>query len=291
MAGRFIYINGQYVERRCTCISAEDRGYQFADGVYEVFPCVNGELWDFREHMERLYSSLAAIRIFHSPDMKAFELLVFALLRKNRLESALVYIQITRGTAMRAHAFPPDTGITTVISTYPFDAHEKDRQAEKGIQVLSQPDIRWGRADIKSISLLPNVLAKQAAAESGCSESWLVRNNTVTEGTSSNAWILDADGTLVTHGKDRSILGGITRERIAGCAVNLGIPFREAAFTVGQAKSAREAFISSATNTVMPVISIDGTLVGNGKPGPVTLMLRKDYAEKVSRLRRPDFRI
>ena len=278
---RIAYVNGRYVRQDMAAASIEDRGYQFADGIYEVCLVIGGRLWDLDGHLARMKRSLAELRIEQPMGRAALEVVIGELLRRNRLADALVYIQTTRGVAPRNHAFPTDVTAPVMVATArPFDLDASDAQAERGVGVVTQEDIRWGRVDIKTISLLPNVLAKQAAAEAGCAEAWLVRDGRVTEGSSSNAWIVAADGALVTHPKGREILGGITRETALACAHDLQIKVREEAFTLEEAKAAREAFITSATSLVMPVAAIDGPPVGDGGPGPVALRLREAYKNR-----------
>lgn len=278
---RIAYVNGRYVRQDAAKVSIEDRGYQFADGIYEVCLFVSGRLWDLEGHLNRLHRSLSELSIPTPMRVEALQVVIFELLRRNRLKSALVYIQVTRGTAPRNHPFPKgDVPPALVLTVRPFDLDQSDAVAERGVGVITQPDIRWGRVDIKTVSLLPNVLAKQAAVEAGCAEAWLVRDGKVTEGTSSNAWIVDGEGVLITHPKGNEILGGITRETAIACAKELQISVREEAFTLDQAKSAREAFITSATSLVTPVVSIDGAPIGDGVPGEMTLRLREAYKNR-----------
>lgn len=275
---RIAYVNGRYVRQDIAQVSIEDRGYQFADGIYEVCLFIGGRLWDLEGHLARMDRSLSELRIERPMGWAALQVVMFELIRRNRLNDALVYIQATRGTAPRNHAFPQsDTPPALVITARPFNIDQNDVTAERGVGVITQPDIRWGRVDIKTVSLLPNVLAKQAAVEAGCAEAWLIRDGKVTEGSSSNAWIVDAQGALITHPKGNEILGGITRETAIACAQDLQIQVREEAFTLDQAKAAQEAFITSATNLVTPVVSIDGEPVGGGRPGPVAMRLREAY--------------
>lgn len=272
------YVNGSYAPMRDAQVSIEDRGYQFSDGIYEVCLCIAGRYWDFDGHLTRMERSLRELRMDAPMSRDALQIVMGQLVRRNGLKDALVYIQATRGVAPRNHVFPPaDTPTALVMTAKRFDLDGSDAIAAKGVGVITQPDIRWGRADIKSISLLPNLLAKQAAKDVGAAEAWLVRDGAVTEGSSSNAWIVDRDGALVTHPKGFEILGGITRETALSCAAELQIKVHERAFTVAEARDASEAFITSATNLVMPVITIDGAPVGNGAPGPVALRLREAY--------------
>ena len=282
---RIAYVNGRYVRQDSAAVNIQDRGYQFADGIYEVCLYIGGGLWDLDGHLARMERSLDELRIERPMGRAALEVVIAEVLRRNRLGDALVYIQATRGVAARNHPFPPDgTRPALVVTARAFDVDASDAQAEKDVGVITREDIRWGRVDIKSVSLLPNVMAKQAAQEAGCAEAWLVRDGRVTEGSSSNAWIVDGDGALATHPKSNEILGGITRETAIACAKDLQIRVREEAFTPEEAKAAREAFMTSATSLVMPVTAIDGTPVGDGAPGPVALRLREAYKNRARAL-------
>lgn len=272
------YVNGAYVEMNDAQVSIEDRGYQFADGIYEVCLVIGGRYWDFAGHLDRMERSLSELRMSAPMPRAALQIVMTQLVRRNRLKDALVYIQVTRGTAPRNHAFPPpDTPPSLIMTAKRFDLNGSDAIAATGVSVITHPDIRWGRVDIKTVSLLPNVLAKQAAKDADAAEAWLVRDGVVTEGSSSNAWIVDGDGALITHPKGFEILGGITRQTALSCAADLQIKVKERAFTVDEAKSASEAFITSATNLVTPVIAVDEAQIGDGKPGPVALRLREAY--------------
>ena len=275
---RIAYVNGVYQETEDAAVSILDRGFQFADGVYEVVLCVNGALWDAAGHFARWRRSLDALEIAEPVSERALRLIIDRLLRRNRLATALVYMQATRGTAPRDHPFPKSpVAPSLAITIRPFDIAASNAKAEVGVAVVGAPDIRWGRVDIKSVSLLPNVLAKEAARRRGAAEALLHRDGVVTEGASSNAWIVTPEGGLVTHPLGRSILGGITRETVMGVAQNLQFSVEERPFTIDEAKSAREAFLTSATNLVTPIVRIDEEIVGNGAPGPVAKRLREAY--------------
>ncbi len=278
------YVNGSFVPMRDALVPIEDRGYQFADGIYEVCLYIDGRYWDLDGHLTRMERSLRELRMAAPMSREALQIVMAELVRRNRLKNALVYIQATRGVAPRNHAFPPpQTPPSLVMTAKRFDLDGSDAIAAKGVGVITQPDIRWGRVDIKTVSLLPNVLAKQAAREAKAAEAWLVRDGVVTEGSSSNAWIVDSDGTLITHPKGFEILGGITRETALACAADLQIKVHERPFTVNEAKSAAEAFITSATNLVTPVVSVDGAPIGDGAPGPVAMRLREAYKLRARR--------
>jgi len=276
--GRIAYVNGRYVPHEDARVHIEDRGYQFADGIYEVCVVINGRYWDMEGHLDRMDRSLRELKIDPPMDRAALKVVMAEVLRRNRLKNALVYIQATRGVAPRNHPFPEQPVLTSLVMTAKrFDIDQSDVKAQKGVSVISQPDIRWGRVDIKTVNLLPNVLAKQAAAEAGAAEALLVRDGHVTECSASNAWIVDKDGALITHPKGNSILGGITRAKVLACAEELQIKVIERAFTLDEAKAAPEAFLTAATNFVMPIVSIDGAQIADGKPGPVARRLREAY--------------
>ncbi len=284
---KIAYVNGQYAPLRYAMVHIEDRGYQFADGIYEVCLVINGRYWDMEGHLARMERSLGALGIRSPMGSAPLKTVMNELLRRNRLRDALVYIQVTRGVAPRNHPFPVDDIEPALIMTARrFDLDQSDAQAAKGVAVITTPDIRWGRVDIKSISLLPNVLAKQAATEAGAVEAWLVRDGKVTEGSSSNAWIVTEEGVLVTHPKGNEILGGITRETAIACAKDLQMRIEERAFTISEAKNAAEAFITSATNLVTSVVSIDGAKIGDGAPGAAANRLREAYKERARRISR-----
>ncbi|MBV5258640.1 D-amino-acid transaminase [Synechococcus moorigangaii CMS01] len=276
---RIAYVNGQYLPIDAPAIQIEDRGFQFADGVYEVWLVRDGVFLDHAGHLARLKRSLGELRITLPMSDAALDVALRETLRRNRLGDALVYLQVTRGVARRDHAFPAKpVRPSIVITVRPAPRAPVAARAETGIAVITQDDIRWKRCDIKSISLLPNVLAKQAAREAGAFEAWLVNEGgEVTEGSSSNAWIVTGEGALVTRPAGNDILNGITRQRIIRIARAQGLRFEERAFTVEEALEAREAFISSATSMVMPVVSIDGRPVANGAPGSLAEALRASY--------------
>ncbi|MGP1273947.1 MAG: D-amino-acid transaminase [Caulobacterales bacterium] len=276
---RIAYVNGQYLPIDTPAVQVEDRGYQFADGIYEVWLVRDGVFLDHAGHLARMKRSLGEIRIPQPMSDVALDIALRETLRRNRLTDALVYLQITRGVSRRDHAFPAGTiRPSVVITVRPAPRAPVSARAEAGIAVITQKDLRWKRCDIKSISLLPNVLAKQAAREAGAFEAWLVNEaGEVTEGSSSNAWIITGEGRLVTRAADETILNGITRQRILRIAKAQGLVFEERPFTVDEALGAREAFVSSATSMVMPVVSIDGRPIANGAPGSLASALRASY--------------
>ena len=275
---RIAYVNGAYVRLRDAAVHIEDRGYQFADGIYEVALFVGGKFWDLDGHLARWERSLRALEIPAPMDERALRLVIGKLVSVNRQGDCYVYMQASRGVAPRNHPFPVEgTRPSLVITVKPLNLTKLNANAKKGISVITQPDIRWGRVDIKSTGLLPNILAKETAKKAGAGEAWLVRNGKVTEGGSSNAWIIDANGALVTHPLGNQILGGITRQTVIRCAESLQLRVEERAFSVEEAKSAREAFITSAMNLVTPVVAVDGHKIGDGKPGAIAPRLREAY--------------
>lgn len=271
---RIAYVDGAYVPLAEAAVSIEDRGFQFADGIYEVAAALNGRLFDWPEHAARLRRNLAALSIAEPMSLKALELVGRTLLRKNGAASALLYIQVTRGHARRDHPFPAAARPTLVMTARPFDYAPRVRQQATGIKILTQPEQRWARCDLKTIGLLPNVLAKQAARQAGAFEAWMVEEDgTITEGASTNAWIVTQDGTLVTHPADRKILPGIMRDTLMRLARGAGLTVEERPFDLDEVGTAAEAFITSTTAPCLGVISVDGRRVGGGNPGPMSLRL------------------
>jgi len=280
---RIAYVNGRYLPRAQAKVSIEDRGYQFADGVYEVCEVRGGRLIDERRHMARLDRSLNELRIARPMSPAALSIVLRETVRRNRVCDGIVYLQITRGVARRDFAFPPaDTKASVVVTARCNDLARLELLAAEGIAVVTVPDIRWQRVDIKSVALLPNVLAKQTARDQGAREAWLVdAQGRITEGASSNAWIVSRDGKLVTHPLGRDILAGVTRSVVVDMLTAQGLTFEERAFSVEEAYAAREAFVTSASQIVLPVVSIDGRPIGNGAPGLIAAALRRDYHRHV----------
>lgn len=276
---RIAYVNGRYVPRGMACVSIEDRGYQFADGVYDVCEVRGGRLVDEKLHMARLQRSLSELHIAMPMSLSALGVILRETIRRNRVRDGIVYVQITRGVARRDHAFPnPPVAPAIVVTANRLDPNRFTALAEEGVAVITLPDNRWGRADIKSISLLPNVLARQTAREQGAREVWLVdRDGFVTEGAASNAWIVTAGRHLVTRKADRSILQGVTRGVVLAAISAQGLVLEERPFTVAEAQAANEAFLTAASQLVMPVVKIDGKKVGNGRPGPLSRALREEF--------------
>jgi len=275
---RIAYVNGRYLPRSEAKVSIEDRGYQFADGVYEVCEVREGRLIDERRHMARLERSLRELRIERPMSPAALAIVLRETVRRNRVRDGIVYVQITRGVARRDFPFPAGTKSSLVVTARSNDLARLEQMAAEGIAVVTVPDIRWRRVDIKSVALLPNVLAKQSARDQGAREAWLVdAQGRVTEGASSNAWIVSRDGKLITRQLGHDILPGITRSVLLDVIRAQGLAFEERAFTVDEAYAAREAFVTSASQIVMPVVRIDGRPVGNGAPGLIAAALRRDY--------------
>jgi D-alanine transaminase len=276
---RIAYVNGRYVPLAQASVNVEDRGYQFSDGVYEVCEVRGGRLVDERRHIERLKRSLSELRIAMPMSETALGVVLRETVRRNRVNWGIVYLQITRGVARRDHAFPPAaTAPSIVLTARNLDLAGAERMAGEGVAVITVPENRWERVDIKSVSLLPNVLAKQAAREQGAREAWFVdREGRVTEGSSSNAWIVTRDGKVVTRHADHAILKGITRAVVLEALKEQGLELEERPFTVDEAHSAREAFITSASQIVLPVVRINGRPVGNGAPGLIASALRREF--------------
>jgi len=276
---RLAYVNGRYLRFRDAKVHVEDRGYQFADAVYEVCEVRAGHLIDERRHLDRLERSLTALRIRMPMSRAALGVVLRETVERNRIDYGLVYLQISRGVARRDPAFPqPAVAPSLVVTARRLDQKRNDTLAAAGISVISVPDNRWGRVDIKTVGLLPNVLARQAAIDHGAREAWFVdESGTVTEGASVNAWIVSQDGKLMTRHADHAILGGITRAVLLEAVKGQGLTVEERSFALSEAYTAREAFISSATQIVIPVVRIDGHMIGDGKPGPVATALRRAF--------------
>ena len=284
MAG-VAYVNGRYAPLSEAVVSIEDRGFQFADAIYEAWAVFGGKLSDADDHFERMERSLSELQIAQPMSRAALKLVIRETLRRNRIGDGFCYLQISRGEAHRDHKFPkPGVRPTLVITAKPLDYAAEARKAEKGVAVVTQPDIRWGRCDIKTVGLLPNVLAKQAAHEQGGYEAWLVdKDGMVTEGSSTNAWIVVARGVLITRETTSNILRGVTRKHLIELAQELQMPVEERAFSVAEAQSARESFLTAASAFVTPIVAIDGKQVADGKPGPVAARLRAHYIDKARR--------
>jgi len=276
---RIAYVNGRYLPMRDAMVHIEDCGYQFGDGVYEVCEVRGGRLIDARRHLARLERSLDALRIRAPMSPNALGVVLRETVARNRIGYGIVYLQVTRGVARRDHAFPaPEVPPSLVVTARPLNRTRNEALAAKGIAVVSVPDNRWGRVDIKTIGLLPNVLARQAAIEQGARDAWFVdKDGAVTEAASANAWIVTDAGALVTRQADHAILRGITRTVLFDVIKAQGLRIDERSFTLDEAFAAREAFVTSATQIVLPVVQIDGRAIGDGKPGPVAIALRREF--------------
>jgi D-alanine transaminase len=275
---RIAYVNGSFVPFEDAKIPITDRGFLFADGIYEVSAVLNGALVDNEAHLARLDRSLKEIGIANPYTAAEWTRLEEDLVRRNGVEEGLVYMQVTRGAAERDFAFPKDAKPTVVMFTQAKNI-SRSAMAETGAAVITVPDLRWKRRDIKSVALLAQVLAKQAAAEAGVFEAWMVEDGHVTEGGSSTAFIITGDKRIVTRPLSNAILPGITRLSVLRLAREQGLTLEERLFTVEEALAADEAFLTSASSFVMPVVSIDGRPVGSGKPGPLVRKLRALYIE------------
>ncbi len=274
---RFAYVNGRYVAHCAATVHIEDRGYQFADGIYEVIAVCRGELVDAGPHLDRLERSLRELKISMPMSRAALAVVMDEVITRNRVENGIIYIQMTRGVATRDHAFPATPRTQIVMTARRTKPHPRSVD-EDGVKAISVPDIRWERCDIKSVSLLPNVLAKQQAKEAGAYEALFVApDGTITEGSSTNAWIITREGELVTQPSSNAILSGIARSAVMAIAREEGLTLVERAFTLNEAKAAREAFVTSTTSFVMPVTQIDDAVIANGKAGSMSRKLRQRY--------------
>lgn len=278
---RIAYVNGRYVPRSQAGVSIDDRANTFGDGVYEVCEIRGGRLVDEARHLERLKRSLAEIRIRMPLAEPALRTILREVVTRNLVHDGIVYLQVSRGVARRDHAFPKgDIKPGLTVTARSLDPASYEFKAARGVKVVTAPDQRWLRPDIKTLQLLPNVLAKQAAREAGAEEAWLVdAKGFVTEGSSTNAWIVTGEGVVVTRPANHEILHGVARATLLDVAADLGLELQLRPFTVAEAYEAREAFFSSASMRAMPVIEIDGRVIGNGRPGEVTYALRRRFHE------------
>lgn len=276
---RIAYVNGRYVPHRAAQVHIEDRGYQFSDGVYEVCEVRDGRLVDTTRHLQRLGRSLSELDIAPPVNDNALRHIIAETVRRNRVRDGLVYLQVTRGVAKRDHAFPAtDTRPALVVTARPADPDVAEAKFRDGVSVVTVPENRWDRVDIKSVSLLPNVLAKQAARAAGAYEALFVdEDGYVTEGSSSNAWIITKDNVLVSRPADHGILRGITRTTLLEVVDEVGLRFEERPFTIEETLDAKECFITAATTILVPVVAIDGKTIANGRPGEFTGRLRTAF--------------
>ncbi len=276
---RFAYVNGRFMRHVAASVHVEDRGFQFADSVYEVCAIRDGVLIDERPHLDRLERSLGELRMDLPVARIALGAIARELVARNRVREGLVYMQVSRGRARRDHGFPdPAVRPTLVMTARALDMSRYDAMAGKGVAIITLPEMRWARCDIKSTALLPNVLAKQQAREAGCFEAWFVApDGTITEGASTNAWIVDQGGRLRTRGLSNQILPGITRGEILSLCRQHGLEYTEVPFTENDVLTAREAFVTAATIGAMPVVQANGLKIGDGKPGPIARKIREIY--------------
>jgi D-alanine transaminase len=278
---RIAYVNGRYLPLRQAMVHVEDRGYQFGDAVYEVCEVRQGRLIDERRHLGRLKRSLDELRIKLPMSPVALGIVLREVIARNRIGYGIVYLQVSRGVARRDHAFPtPEVPPSVVVTARPLNARRNEALAAAGIAVASVPDNRWGRVDIKTTGLLPNVLARQAAIAQGARDAWFVdKDGMVTEAASANAWIVTQAGRVVTRPADHGILKGITRTVLFDVIKAQGLSVEERTFTLLEAYAAREAFVTAASQIVLPVVRIDRHAIGEGKPGPVATALRRAFHE------------
>jgi D-alanine transaminase len=280
-AGRVAYVNGAYVPHGQAQVHIEDRGLQFADAIYEVFGVSGGVLFNEPEHFERFERSLREMAMAAPMSHGALKLVLREMVRRNGLSEGLLYMQVTRGAVRRDHAVPKTPPRPSLILTARrMDPRIAEKRRRDGVRAVTRPDERWARCDIKSTSLLANILAKTAARDAGGFEAWLVdEDGYVTEGSSTSAWIVDAEGRLITRDLSNAILPGVTRRVLMDALAGAQIPVTERRFTLAEARTAREAFISAATLGATPVIALDGQPVGEGVPGPVTRRVQDLYAD------------
>lgn len=275
---RIVYVNGDYLPEEDAKISVFDRGFLFADGVYEVSAVVNRKLVDNDAHMARLARSMNELKLTPPGTAEEIEAIQMKLIEENDLNEGVIYLQVTRGAADRDFAFPINATPSLVMFTQAKEV-TSNAVAEKGISVITVPDIRWKRRDIKTVGLLPASMAKQASVEAGAGDAWFVEDGIVNEGSSNNAFIVTHEGKIVTRHLGTEILHGITRKAVMALAAQENLEVEERGFTPEEAYEAREAFSTSASAFVMPVVKIDGHVLGNGVPGPIAEKLRALYIE------------
>ena len=273
---RIVYVNGDFVPEEDAKISVFDRGFLFADGVYEVTSILEGKLVDFKGHMVRLARSLSELQMDAPVSDEEMEAIHRRLIADNDLVEGMIYLQVTRGAADRDFAFPADTKPSLVLFTQARELVNAPAAA-RGLKIAFVDDIRWGRRDIKTVQLLAPSLGKMAAKAQGCDDAWMVEDDHVTEGTSNNAYIVTKGGSIVTRNLSNSILHGITRAAVLRLAAESQIKVEERPFTPEEARNAQEAFVTAASSFVMPVVEIDGVTLGDGTPGPIAKRLRELY--------------
>ena len=275
---RIAYVNGRYEAHTQAMVSVEDRGYQFADGVYEVVAIWNGYPVDFAGHLDRLERSMTELHFAATPLRSALGVIAKQVVRLNRVQNGILYIQVNRGTAARNHVFPGEGAGPSVVMTARSGLGPSEEQAQAGVSLSVQDDVRWGRRDIKSVGLLANALSKQAAKEQGAFESLLVNpDGTVTEASAANIWLVDQEGTLVTRPLGPDILAGITRARVMALAKEVGYSVKEDLFSLNQVLAAREVFLTGTTTFVLPVVQVGEAIIANGHPSEKACTLRDAY--------------
>ncbi|WP_417516742.1 D-amino-acid transaminase [Minwuia sp.] len=280
---RIAFVNGQYTAQTMAAVHVEDRGYQFSDGVYEVIPVMGGKQIDGIGHLERLDRSLRELKIARPMSDRAMSMIIDEVVRRNRVRDGWVYIQVTRGVSPRDHAFPKDVEPALVIYARPKPATARRQNAENGVAIITAPDQRWARRDIKTVSLLANCIAKQAAKEAGAYEAFMVDGDgMITEGSSTNAWIVDQEGRLITRPAGNEILNGITRLALIALNQELGLEIVERPFSVEELRDAREVFLTSASGLALPVVKVDDKVIGNGRPGSISTRIVETFERYVS---------
>jgi len=280
-SGRVAYVDGRYLPHAGASVHVEDRGLQFADSIYEVCAVLQARLMDEEGHLDRLERSLASLDMRMPLARPALKLVMREMIRRNRMRDGLLYLQVTRGAHRRDHPIPRDHRSTLIMTARAINMAAVEKRRAEGIAIVTLPDIRWGRCDIKVTGLLANVMAKTEARKRGAFEAWLVdRDQLITEGTSTNAWIVTGQGVLVTRKLSHNILAGVTRLGVLAALAREGFnAIEERVFTVEEAYGAREAFVTSASGGVIPVVSIDGRIIGDGSPGPATKRIHALYSQ------------
>lgn len=279
-SGRIAYVDGRYLRHGDAGVHVEDRGLQLGDSIYEVCRIARGRFLDEEEHLDRLERSLAEIEMALPMPRAALELVMRETARRNGVAEGLIYLQVTRGAVRRDHPIPtPAPKPTLIVTVHPLDTAAIARRRVEGVRVVTAPDLRWARCDIKTTQLLPNLLAKTAARRAGAFEVWFLdQDGFVTEGASTTAWIVDAEGRLITRNLSEAILPGVTRKILLEAAREAQIPVLERPFTPAEAAAAHEAFLTAASAAAIPIVAIDGKPIGDGKPGPLTRRLAELYA-------------
>lgn len=279
-SGRIAYVDGRYLRHGDAGVHIEDRGLQLGDSIYEVCRIAAGRFLDEEEHLDRLERSVAEIEMAMPMPRSALKLVMRETARRNGVAEGLIYLQVTRGAVRRDHPIPsPAPKPTLIVTVHPLDVAAIARRRVDGVRVITAPDQRWARCDIKTTQLLPNLLAKTTARRAGAFEVWFLDpDGFVTEGASTTAWIVDAEGRLITRNLSEAILPGVTRRILLEAAREAQIPVLERPFTPAEAAAAREAFLTAASAAAIPIVAIDGKAIGDGKPGPLTRRLAELYA-------------